>query len=272
MLLLIFHHRIKFHINLNASLSNLLVKGVSLKFREKGELAPPSILVLMAALNEQEGIGLTIEELRKYVGDSRFLVVDGNSNDETVRIAKSLNVDVVYQGGKGKGDAIAHAIRHVNEGVDYVVLIDADYTYPAETVPRMVRILEENQQLGMVCGNRFNSHLNWHAMRNPFYFGNRLLAIAHNIMNGVDLNDPLTGLRVVRWNILKNWTPVSMGFDIETELNYRVENLGYQILEIDIHYRPRLGEKKLKLRDGFVILKRIVAESLPNSATGRVKD
>jgi glycosyltransferase involved in cell wall biosynthesis len=257
MLLLIFHHRIKFHINLNASLSNLLVKGVSLKFREKGELAPPSILVLMAALNEQEGIGLTIEELRKYVGDSRFLVVDGNSND---------------QGGKGKGDAIAHAIRHVKEGVDYVVLIDADYTYPAETVPRMVRILEENQQLGMVCGNRFNSHLNWHAMRNPFYFGNRLLAIAHNIMNGVDLNDPLTGLRVVRWNILKNWTPVSMGFDIETELNYRVENLGYQILEIDIHYRPRLGEKKLKLRDGFVILKRIVAESLPNSATGRVKD
>ena len=254
------------------SLSNLLVKGVSLEFSEKGELAPPSVLVLMAALNEQEGIGPTIEELRKYVGDSRFLIVDGNSSDETVRVAKSLNVDVVYQRGKGKGDAIAHAIRHVNEDVDYVVLIDADYTYPAEFVPRMVRILEENQKLGMVCGNRFNSHLNWSAMRNPFYFGNRILAIMHNTLNGVDLNDPLTGLRVIRWNILKDWRPASKGFDIETELNYRVETLGYQILEIDIHYRPRLGEKKLKLRDGFVILKRIIAESLPKGEICRVKD
>jgi glycosyltransferase involved in cell wall biosynthesis len=258
--------------DLNPSSSNLLVKGVSLEFREKGEPTPPSVLVLMAALNEQEGIGLTIAELREHIGDSHFLVVDGNSNDETVRIAKSLNVDVIYQEGRGKGDAIAHAIRHVNEDVDYVVLTDADYTYPAEVVPRMIRILEENQQLGMVCGNRFNSHLNWHAMRNPFYFGNRLLAIAHNILNGVDLNDPLTGLRVVRWNILKDWKPVSKGFDIETELNYRVETLGYQILEIDIHYRPRLGEKKLKLQHGISILQRMVVESLLKGAQGRVKD
>jgi glycosyltransferase involved in cell wall biosynthesis len=258
--------------DLNASLSNFLIKGISLVFREKGEFTPPSVLVLMAALNEQEGIGPTIAELRKYVGDSRFLVVDGNSNDETVCIAKSLNVDVVYQRGRGKGDAIAHAIRHIKEDVDYVVLTDADYTYPAEAIPRMIRILEENQQLGMICGNRFNSHLDWHAMRNPFYFGNRILAIVHNILNGVDLNDPLTGLRVVRWNILKDWKPVSKGFDIETELNYRVETLGYQILEIDIHYRKRLGEKKLKLRDGVVILKRIIAESLPKGAMGRVED
>ena len=81
-------------------------------------------------------------------------------------------------------------------------------------------------------------------------------------MNGINLRDPLTGLRVIRWQILKNWKPKSKGFDIEVEMNHRVENEGYQTVEIPIKYRNRLGEKKLKLKHGFSILKRIVGESL----------
>jgi hypothetical protein len=82
-------------------------------------------------------------------------------------------------------------------------------------------------------------------------------------MNGVKLGDPLSGLRVVRLEILKMWKPKSKGFDVEAELNFYVKHEGYKIVEIPIVYRPRLGEKKLKLRHGFVILKRILAESLP---------
>jgi hypothetical protein len=92
--------------------------------------------------------------------------------------------------------------------------------------------------------------------------GNRFLAIAQRILNGVDLNDPLTGMRVVRWKILKGWEPRSKGFDVEAELNHQVERRGYRTVEVSIPYRARLGQKKLKLRHGFSILKRIVAESL----------
>jgi len=49
---------------------------------------------------------------------------------------------------------------------------------------------------------------------------------------------------------------------VEAEMNYRVERSGYKTTEIPIQYRPRLGEKKLKLRHGFLILKRILSESL----------
>jgi dolichol-phosphate mannosyltransferase len=66
----------------------------------------------------------------------------------------------------------------------------------------------------------------------------------------------------VRWEILKDWKPKSKSFDIEVELNHWVERKGYKILEIPIYYRPRLGQKKLKIRHGFTILKRILAESL----------
>ncbi len=226
-----------------------------------GEGSRSPVLAIVAALNEEEGIGLTIAELRRYLEKPWVLVVDGKSRDRTVEVAKSFDADVMFQDDKGKGDAIASAIRHVNVDVDYVVLTDADYTYPAEYVPRMIKILEENPKVGMVCGNRFNSHFSLEAMRDMFYFGNRVLAFTHNMLNGVAMYDPLTGLRVVRWKILKSWRPKSKGFDVEVELNHHVERQGYDIVEIPIPYRLRLGEKKLKLQHGVTILKRILLET-----------
>ena len=221
-----------------------------------------STLVLVAALNEEEGISLTLAELRQFLVGSKFLVVDGNSRDRTVDAAKSLGADVLCQEGKGKGDAIAYALRQLHDNFDYIIFTDGDYTYPAEYVPHMIRILEESPQVGMVCGNRFNSHMQLRAMGNAFYFGNRLLAFTHNLLNGVELRDPLTGLRVIRGNIVKNWQPKSEGFDIEVELNHYVKRHGYDIVEIEIPYRTRVGEKKLKLRHGVTILKRILTEGM----------
>jgi len=228
---------------------------------QNGECQYPSTLVVMAAWNEQDGIGRTIAELEHYLG-SPILVVDGKSKDNTVPVAKGLGADVINQEGKGKGNAIDCALRHLNEDFDYIVLTDADYTYPAEFIPQMIKILEENPRVGMVCGNRFNSHYHLKSMHNMLYFGNALIATAHNFLNGTQMRDPLTGLRVVRWKILKNWKPQSQGFDIEVELNHHVERQGYEIAEIPIFYRQRVGEKKLKPKHGFLIMKRILSEGL----------
>jgi len=220
------------------------------------------VLVLVAALNEEEGIGQTLSELKNTLDRPTLLVVDGNSTDKTVEIARVMGAEVLVQRGRGKGNAIGQAIMHVNGGVKYVAFIDADFTYPSGYLPEMIRILEENPSVGMVCGNRFKDELNLGRLHDILYFGNRLLAFAHNFLNGVELDDPLTGLRVVRWEILRGWKPKSRGFDIEVEVNHQVERKGFTIVEIPIEYRPRLGEKKLRLRHGLTILKRIMAESL----------
>jgi hypothetical protein len=84
----------------------------------------------------------------------------------------------------------------------------------------------------------------------------------HNMLNGVPLEDPLTGLRVIRTEVLRGWLVKSKGFDIEVELNHLVERRGFKIREIPICYRARLGEKKLKIRHGVTILKRIFLEAV----------
>ncbi len=221
-----------------------------------------STQVIIAALNEEEGIGLTIAELQDYLGSARILVVDGNSIDRTVEAAKNLGAEIAFQDGRGKGDALAKAVELIDVKTDYVIITDADFTYPAEFIPKMIQILKDDPSTGMVCGNRFTENLDSRALHNVFYVGNRLIAFTHNFLNGIHLSDPLTGLRVVRAEILRNWKVKSKGFDIEVELNHRVEREGFGIIEIPINYRERLGEKKLGVRHGTEILRRIMLETI----------
>jgi dolichol-phosphate mannosyltransferase len=231
--------------------------------RRKGEGNDSPTLVIVATLNEEEGIGPTLVDIKQHLDKPFCLVVDGRSVDGTAKIAEAMEAQIVFQKGIGKGDAIATAIEHARGlDVDYVAFIDADFTYPAEYLPKMIGLLEENPEVGMVCGNRFNDHFHLKAMHNMFYVGNRILAFTHNLLNGVSLRDPLTGLRVARWKIVRDWKPASKGFDVEVELNHYVERKGFSIKEIPIYYRRRLGEKKLKLRHGFTILRRILSESI----------
>lgn len=220
------------------------------------------ITVIIPTLNEEKGIGSTIIELRKVIKDARYLVIDGNSNDGTVKVAMLLDAEVIMQKGVGKGAAIAQALEIINSETKYVAFIDADYTYPADNIIRMIKILDTKPNVGMVTGSRFNEHFDLTNMGNVFYFGNRTIAFIHGLLNGVYLKDPLTGLRIVRWELLKDWKPKSLGFDIEVELNYYLYNNLHQIEEIPIYYRKRLGMKKLSFKHGIAILKRILIQSL----------
>jgi dolichol-phosphate mannosyltransferase len=221
-----------------------------------------STLVLIATLNEEEGIGPTLNEINKFLEKPPCLIVDGKSNDGTVKIAESMGAQVIVKKDDGKGEAIATALEKLKEhDFKYVTFIDADFTYPAKYLPQMIRILDNNPDVGMVCGNRFHN-LDIEAMPSRFYFGNRVLALTHSLFNGVDMKDPLTGLRVLRSEIISGWKPRSKSFDIEVELNSLIGKKGFRIVEIPIHYRQRLGEKKLKLKHGLTILKRILTVKL----------
>jgi dolichol-phosphate hexosyltransferase len=221
----------------------------------------PSTQVIIAAWNEEEGIGFTVAELMDTLEGSSVLVIDGRSTDRTLEVAKHLGADVLTQDGLGKGDAVAKGIAHINPAVNYVVLTDADYTYPAYYIPEMIQILEKNPDVGMVCGNRFNGYQEKTAQSSIFYIGNRFIAFTHNLLNGITLDDPLTGLRVVRARLLRGWKVKSKGFDIEVELNHHVEREGFAIVEVPINYRERLGKKKLGFMNSIEIIKRIMSEA-----------
>jgi dolichol-phosphate mannosyltransferase len=100
-----------------------------------------SISVIIATLNEEEGIGPTIDEMQKILHNPYMVVVDGNSVDRTIEIAKNRGADVMLQEGIGKGAAMFQGIKTLATKVPYIVFTDADYTYPAQYIPQMVELL-----------------------------------------------------------------------------------------------------------------------------------
>ena len=183
-------------------LFNQLNKEVRQSEKAQG-LSNLNTQVIIAALNEEEGIGLTITEMMDALNNPQVLVVDGNSTDRTIEIAKNLGATVAFQDGKGKGNALKKGLQNIDPKAKYIVITDADYTYPAESVPEMIKLLEENPDVGMVSGNRLNDRVKPEALHRVFHFGNLLIAYAYNLMSGITLKDPLTGLRVVRADILR---------------------------------------------------------------------
>jgi dolichol-phosphate mannosyltransferase len=209
--------------------------------------------VIIPALNEEEGIGLTLWEIKQLPDVKEIIVIDGGSVDGTAEIAEKTGARVLIERNTGKGGAIYEGIKHLNSDVQYVILTDADFTYPAQFIPKMVDILEANNDVGMVIGNRFGESNLEKSPIHPFY----IISTMIQLISGIKLRDPFSGLRVVRTELLREWEPKSKNFGIEVDLNFQVERKGYRIVEIPISYRRRLGQREINLRNGLNFKRRL---------------
>ena len=162
--------------------------------RSKELIAPrriglSSVSVVIAALNEEEGIAPTICEMQKELGEPQIIVVDGKSTDRTIDIAKDLGAEIFFQKREGKGDAISEGLKYIKKDSEYVIFTDADFTYPARHVKEMVSVLDSNPDVGMVLGDRFSQRYKTVSDRNQFYAGNRILSFFQLVFNESEEHD-----------------------------------------------------------------------------------
>ena len=229
------------------------------------------ITVVIPTRNEAEGIGHTIKDIMRNLGKSTIIVVDANSTDGTSEIATHLGARVVRQSGFGKGRAVAQALQHVEEDTVWLVLIDGDYTYPASYLVDMIKILENRPNVSMVSGRQylpwgepktFLEHIK-RLLTRPYYLFHHVLLVAHRLLNGVCMEDPLSGQRVMRYECIRTFRPQAMGFDIEVEVNSYIVRSGYQILEVPVRLRSRLGKGKFwRSKHSMRMLMRMVLMAL----------
>ncbi len=216
----------------------------------------PSITVIICTLNEEQNLPYVLPKIPEWVDE--ILLVDGHSTDGTVEVAGELKPDikVLYQPGRGKGDALKHGIEHANG--DIIVTLDADGTTDPEEMPKFIEPLLNGCDFAK--GSRFlNSQPSMPLHRR---FGNWVLVTAANLLYGARYTDICSGYNAFWKRAIEKVSLCSDGFQMEQEMNVKIKKAGLRVIEVPCQDRGRLGgtSKTQDLRQGLIDLIIIIRE------------
>lgn len=204
------------------------------------------IVMVIPALNEEKGIGGTIDGLiESFQGyNFKILVVDGGSIDRTVELAKQHGAVVIFQLGAGYGDALMTGFLYGLEafGATLFLTVDADGTYLAEDLPRLVGLILDGHA-DYVVGRRL---VEGGAMSLPNRFGNWLISGMTRLLLKIPVRDSQTGVFAFRSYLMAETNLRTTGWAVNTELLKEAAEMGMVIRESDVRYRSRIGNSKLR--------------------------
>ena len=218
----------------------------------------PRISVVIPAMNEAENLPYVFKSLPDWIHE--VVLVDGNSTDDTVAVARELRSDVVVvpQRGKGKGDALISGFAACTG--DIVVMTDADGSMDGEEIMRYVSALVGGADFAK--GSRFANGGGTDDMTPIRKLGNWVLTSVVNRKFGARYTDLCYGYNAFWRHCLDDITLDCTGFEVETLMNIRVVKAGLRVQEVPSYEYERIhGVSNLRaVRDGIRVLKVILRE------------
>lgn len=228
----------------------------------------PTVTVVVPALNEAENLPFVAARFPEWWIDE-VVLVDGNSTDGTVEVARQLwpDVKVVQQTRKGKGNALACGFEAATG--DIIVMIDADCSTDPAEIPAFVGALLAGADYAK--GSRFCLGGGSADITPWRRFGNLGLNALANTVFKSGFSDLCYGYNAF-W---RHCLPVMQlpdtaataaqwgdGFEIETLINTRIARSGLKITEVaSFEEERRFGTSNLSAtRDGLRVLRTIVDE------------
>ncbi len=214
------------------------------------------VSIIIPTMNEEASIGEVIdtihEAMKDFKGNFEIVVVDTESKDKTVEIAISKGARVIDEPRRGYGRAYKTGFENA-EG-EILATLDADCTYPAEDIPGLVKILED-ENLDFITTDRL-SKMEKGVMSAKHRLGNWILKVTTNLLFGMRIKDSQSGMWVFKKSIIEKIQLISDGMPLSEEIKIEAWRKGLKAKEVPIVYRMRKGEAKLQSwQDGFKNLK-----------------
>lgn len=208
-------------------------------------------LIIIPTYNELDNIQKLISELLiSYDESLHILVVDDNSPDGTGNFVEKLSkenerIHIIKREKKmGLGTAYVEGFKFaIQKKYDYIFEMDADFSHDPKEIPNFLNAIKEND---LVIGSRYLNGvnvINWPIQR-------LLLSVFANkytrAITGIKINDSTGGFKCFRRTVLESidFSNIkSNGYAFQIEINYKVWQKGFKIVEIPIIFVDRRAGK-----------------------------
>ena len=208
-----------------------------------------TLSVVIPAFNEEGAVRSGVEHVLKVLKDNNIsgevVVVNDGSTDNTLAEAQASGARIItYPDNVGYGFALKTGIAGTDS--DYVAILDADGTYPAEKLPEMLQMAVAAD---MVVGNRGAAMMNVPFVRRPAKWMLNSLA---NFLAGRKIDDLNSGLRVFKRASLERFVPLLPdGFSFTTTITLCMLAAQMKVVYTPITYGARVGHSKIRAKHFF---------------------
>jgi len=199
------------------------------------------VIIIMPAYNAAATLEKTIKDIPQGFADE-IILVDDSSQDDTVRIAKSLGLRVfVHDGNRGYGanqkTCYDEALRR---GAEVVIMIHPDYQYDSSLAPLFADIIEKGV-CDIILGSRVRTRKECLDSGMPLYkyISNRFLTILENLTTGQNLSEWHTGYRAYSRKVLETipYHKNSNDFVFDAQFLIQAAYFGFRIGDLPVPCR-----------------------------------
>ena len=214
------------------------------------------VVVVLPAMNAAKTLERTVRAIPRDFVDE-IILVDDHSTDETVALARTLPIHLVWHphnAGYGANQKTCY-LEALQRDADVVVMLHPDGQYEPELIPAMCAPIQAGEA-DLVLGSRFaepgmaleNGMPRWK------YAVNRALTGIENRVMGTSLTEAHTGYRAYSREFLLEvpFLRNANDFSFDSEILMQATAFGMRIAEVPARGRYLDDSSSVGLRAGFV--------------------
>jgi glycosyltransferase involved in cell wall biosynthesis len=243
--------RIRRSLHEDADAPRIVDEAIAQFHARYGEDALTPLVVVIAALNEEQSIGAVIDEVPATIAGlgTRVLVIDDGSSDKTSIVSEEHGALVCKLAQNcGHGTALRAGYRLAREGgARYIATLDADGQWDPADLPAMVQLLEAGKADFVVGSRQLGRTENTDAVRN---LGVRFFSALISALTRTRITDSSSGLRAMRVDVTSQVR--------QTQPQYQTSELligaifqGFHVAEVPTVMRVRSAGESKKGRNAF---------------------
>jgi len=210
-----------------------------------------NITLVIPAKNEKESLPKVLDELKIY--NLEILVVLEKDDKETIQSAENYNCKILYQNGKGYGDALITGINAVE--TELFCVFNADGSFDPSELNKMLDQIN-NKKADFVFGTRYEKNCGSDDDTIITLIGNFIFTKIGILFFGLNITDILYTYLIGKTSKAKDLKLNSKDFKFCVELPIKAKRKGFKLVTSKAYERSRIGGKKKvnAFKDGLLIL------------------